>query len=227
MAIDYYVALRVERNASAEQIQAAYKYWAKELQPAEDSAATEELRQLQEAFSVLGHPDRRRAYDAAKRAEPLRAPPAGAAGAGSRREINLRESFQKFHPSFDELFDRFWSNFDLMTRPKAEGLESLTIDVPVSAEEARKGGSARILIPARAECPGCFGHGAVGYYQCWRCGGQGSITADYPVDLAYPAGMINEYTRRLPLDQFGIRNFYLTVRFRVSAAEDAPVGESP
>lgn len=161
---------------------------------------------------VLGRPQKRRAHEVAQRAEPLKTQTPA-------RQIRLRGSFETFHPSFEELFERFWGNFDLMTRPKAEHLESLTLEVPVSPEEARLGGNARIMIPARAECPTCFGHGAVGYYQCWHCGGQGSITADYPVDLHYPAGLLNEYTTRVPLEQFGIRNFYLTVRFRVSSEE--------
>jgi molecular chaperone DnaJ len=218
MAKDPYVALRVERDASPEQIQAAYKHWAKEIQPSKDSPPGEEMHELQEAYTVVGHPERRRAYDRIQRAEPLRAQQETEA-APATREIHLQESFETFHPSFEQLFDRFWSNFDEMTRPKAERVESLTLEVPVTPEEARAGGRARVLIPARAQCPACFGHGAVGFYQCWHCGGQGSITADYPVEISYPAGLLTEYNVRVPLEQFGIRNFYLTVRFRVSAMQ--------
>ena len=217
MARDHYVALRVERNASPEQIQAAYAHWAREVQPSEDSPPGEEIQHLQQAYSVLGHPDRRRVYDRGRKIEPFRAAPETKAAPAARREIRFRESCETFHPSFEELFDRFWSNFDLMTRPKAERLESLTLDVSITLVEARQGGRVRIFIPARAQCPACFGHGAVGFYQCWYCGGRGSITADYPVDLAYPAGLVNEHAVRVPLEQFGIRNFYLTVRFRVSS----------
>ncbi len=212
MAKDPYVTLRVDRDATPEQIQAAYKHWAKKIQPSEDLPPTEEMRDLQQAYTILGHPQRRESYERRHRPEPLRA-------SARHREVRLRESFACFHPSFDELFERFWSNFDLMTRPKAERIESLTIEVPLTPEEARAGGEARILIPARAQCPACFGHGAVGFYQCWHCGGQGSITADYPVELAYPPGVVNEHTVRVPLEKFGISNFYLTLRFRVSATE--------
>jgi DnaJ-class molecular chaperone len=227
MKRDFYVALGLEPNASCEQIQAAYKHWAEELQPHPDSPTTEGLRELQDAYSVLARPERRRAYDARRRqehslglkAEPLRPPPPvtpiGAAQAP--RGISLRESFDTFHPSFAELFDRFWSNFDSVTRPKAECLESLTIEVPLTSDEARTGGVARVLIPARAQCSACAGHGALGYYQCWHCGGHGSITADYPIEITYPAGLLNEHIVRVSLGEFGIRNFYLTIRFRVAA----------
>ncbi len=217
MAKDHYVALRVEPDASAEQIKAAYQHWAKELQPTQDTPANPEVRELQNAYSVIGHPERRQQYDQARKAEPMRAPTATQTTPAPVRTVHLRESFDTFHPSFDELFERFWSNFDLMTRPKAEGVESLTVDVLLTPEEAHTGGRARILIPARARCPACFGHGALGYYQCWHCGGQGSITADCPVDLEYPPALLNDYTVRVPLTQFGITNFYLTLRFRVSS----------
>ncbi len=221
MAKDYYVALRVERDATPEQIQAAYKHWAKELQPSQDSAPGQDVQELQQAYTVLGHPERRRAYDRAQEAEPLHAPRHTEKMSARPQEVSLRESFDTYQPSFDELFDRFWSNFDSMSRPKAEGLESLTVDVPITPEQARTGGRARILIPARAQCPACLGRGAVGYYQCWHCGGQGSITADYPLELTYPAGLMNEHVVQVPLEQFGIRNFYLTVRFRVSGFTQA------
>ena len=153
------------------------------------------------------------------RAEPLRAPaPATPIGATQApRDISLGESFDTFHPSFDELFDRFWSNFASVTRPKAERLESLTIEVPLTPDEARTGGVVRVLIPARAQCSACGGHGALGYYQCWHCGGHGSITADYPIEMPYPAGLLNEHIVRVSLGEFGICNFYLTIHFRVIA----------
>jgi hypothetical protein len=37
-------------------------------------------------------------------------------------EISLLRSFQTFVPSASEIFDRLWSNFELVTRPKAERL---------------------------------------------------------------------------------------------------------
>jgi DnaJ-class molecular chaperone len=224
---DFYTALGLDLNASCAQIQTAYKYWAQKLQPLPDSPATEGLRELQDAYSALAHPERRRAYDACLRQErspapkadtlrPLR-PATPATAARAPREISLFESFDTFHPSFTELFDRLWSNFDSLTRPKAERLESLTIDVPLTPEEAQAGGSARVLIPARAQCSACAGHGAVGYYQCWHCGGRGSITADYPIEIRYPAGLLNEHIVQVSLGEFGICNLYLTIRFRVTA----------
>lgn len=226
MAPNLYDVLGVDAEASPEQIQAAYVYWAGQVAPDRDVAATEQLKQLQAAYAVLANPQRRRNYDSRQQtrtkpseAEPFRAPGLERKTASKPREVSLRKSLETAQPSFDELFDRFWGNFDQLSRPKAERLESLTLEIPLSYQEARVGGHARVLIPARAHCPACAGRGALGLYQCWQCEGHGSITADYPVDVPYPPGVANEYVVQVPLSQFGIANFYLTVRFRVTAAE--------
>ncbi len=223
MARDYYLVLGVDAEASPEQIQAAYKHWTRALQPDTAAAPSEALRELQDAYSVLGHPTRRQAYDRQRgqsQAEPLRPPrseaePMAASSAPEVIEFSLRSAAVRSQPSFEELFDRLWGNFEGLARPKAERVESLTVEIRLSPEEAQRGGRARILIPARAQCPACLGHGSVGLYQCWRCEGQGAITSDYPLEVSYPAGIQNEHLERLPLDRFGIENFYLTVRFRV------------
>ena len=101
---------------------------------------------------------------------------------------------------------------------KAEALQGLTLEIPLTPDQARLGGRVQVMVPARARCPSCRGQGAVGPYQCWRCEGHGSITAEYPVEVAYPQGLLDEYTVQVPLDQFGIDNLYLTVRFRVTAS---------
>jgi molecular chaperone DnaJ len=133
-------------------------------------------------------------------------------------EISLLRSFQTFVPSASEIFDRLWSNFELVTRPKAERLESLTVEVTLAPKQVLKGGQIRILVPARVICPACRGRGSVGTYQCWRCEGHGALTGEYPVNVSYPAGLEQDYIVRLSLDRFGIENFYLTVWIRPSEA---------
>jgi DnaJ-class molecular chaperone len=133
------------------------------------------------------------------------------------REVSLARSFDTFAPSFDEIFDRLWSNFDLLTRPKAERLESLTVDVPLAEEKALAGGSEQILVPARVTCQRCHGHGSIGLYECWHCQGHGSVTAEFPLEVSYPAGLGGDHVVRVRLDELGIHNYYLTVRFRPTA----------
>jgi molecular chaperone DnaJ len=232
MATDFYMVLGVPNDASAEQIKAAYRQRVKELHPDHYGPDARPFLEVQEAYSNLADRRRRDEFDrhkasrrrtqgAAPRrsdAEPMRDPrrETSAWGGDPGRAFGLAAETARFTPSHDELFDRLWSNFTLRTRPKAERVESLTIEVVLSPEEAMRGGSVRIRLPNRERCSACDGHGAVGFYQCWECEGSGAITREFPIEVAYPAGMHGEYVARVPLSRWGIGNFYLSVWFRVS-----------
>ncbi len=231
MNTNYYVILGVGADATPDEIQAAYRRRALELHPDRYGPDSEPFLQLKEAYETLAreHEHQVRFSPAVRRptstetlrardeAEPMRA---GHPRQARREPLSLTRSFETYGPSFDELFDRFWSNFASVTRPKAESIESLSVEIPLSPEESAQGGQVEIMIPTRVPCPTCHGHGAVAGYECWRCEGHGSLTADYPLSVAFPAGILNEHTARIPLQRFGISNFYLTVRFRVTASAE-------
>ncbi len=230
MGNDFYLVLQVAREATSEEIHSAYRRRALELHPDTSGAGSEPFIELQRAYAVLSDPAQRAAYDqrresiASQRIESIR-PRSGAAEpfrevepVSDFREASLSRSFDTFAPSFEEIFDRLWSNFENLTRPKSEELESLTVDVPLSEEEAVWGGSVRVLVPARMTCRACRGKGVIGFYECWQCWGQGAVTADYPLEVPYPQGLRGDYVVRVPLHECGIHNFYLTVRFRPTAS---------
>lgn len=234
MSRNYYVILGVASNASLEEIKSAFRRRARELHPDTSGLESGPFLEVQEAYGVLSDPERRRRYDALSQPSPVRRRPWGPSPeplinrrrrseplrpvetASSFQDVRLAESFAGYAPSFDELFDRWWSNFETLSRPKAETLESLTVEVVVGIDAARTGGRVCLQIPARATCPACGGCGAVGPYACWHCEGQGALMADYPLEVEFPPGLLNGYTARIPLTRFGIHNFYLTVLFRVS-----------
>jgi DnaJ-class molecular chaperone len=233
MAKNYYLILGVAASASADEIKSAFRRRARELHPDTSGLESSPFLEVQEAYGVLSDPERRREYDAkavsrvrrqpwGPSAEPLvpprRAPePFGAVTSASGfHDLGLASEFAEYHPSFDEMFDRLWSNFESLTRPKSESVESLTLEVVIGPQDARSGGHVRVRIPARATCPSCGGRGAVGPYACWRCEGHGALTAEYPVGIPYPPGVRDGYAVRIPLADYGIENFYLTVLFRVS-----------
>jgi molecular chaperone DnaJ len=236
MKKDYYLILRLTPKATTEEIRSAYRRRAIELHPDLSGSTSDLFLELQEAYYVLSDPMRRASYDRDAKEIPIRrADAARPVETVIRRrhsaeplvprqpvdrfeEVSILRSFETFNPSFDEMFDRLWSNFELVTRPKAEQLESLTVDVVLSPQEAFAGGQIRILVPARMVCQACNGRGGVGPYQCWRCAGHGALTDEYPVMVSYPAALQQDYIVRLSLDRFGIENFYLTVRFRPTEA---------
>jgi len=123
-------------------------------------------------------------------------------------------SFQSFTPSFDEIFDWLWSNFSDLEQPKSGRVKNLTLEVTLTAEQARRGGNARIMVPARAFCPTCRGQGGVGFYECSRCAGEGVISGEMPVSVSFPPGLAKDHAVMIPLDRFGIGNVHVTVVFR-------------
>ena len=68
---DFYSVLGVERAATDEEIRRAFRRLVRELHPdgtaGEGHADPERLREVLEAYAVLGRPDRRAAYDQALR----------------------------------------------------------------------------------------------------------------------------------------------------------------
>jgi molecular chaperone DnaJ len=231
MRKNYYFILRLAPEATQEQIRSAYRRRALELHPDLTGLGSDQFLELQEAYDVLSDPVRRQIYDREAEEIPIRRieamrPPETIIQPRHRGEplmtdrptrdldnISLFGSFETFSPSLDEVFERLWSNFTLLTRPKEERLESLNVEVPLSPQQAFAGGEVRILVPARLVCPACRGHGRIGPYECSRCEAHGAVTGEYAVRVSYPTGLQGDYLVRINLD-FGIENFCLTVQFR-------------
>jgi molecular chaperone DnaJ len=231
MQKNYYVILGVSSNATLEEIKSAFRRRAMELHPDRSGKESSPFLEVQEAYDVLSDATQRRRYDRLARehysaalrnagAEPLvPEEPEGeplnpSRGSSGIYDVSLVESFEHYRPSFDELFDRLWSNFEAISRPKAERLESLVVEMTLTPWEAQVGGRVRVWIPARITCSFCRGRGGMGGYECWRCAGQGALNTELPVEIEYPPGP-RDSVARLPLTGFGIHNFYLTVHFRV------------
>jgi len=234
MVKNYYLIFGITADASREDVKAAFRRRALELHPDRSGLGSGPFQDVHEAYSVLGDPERRRRYDRQyqppglqrRRSAPAPEPllPQQPKGEPFRpeeptrpfREISLARSFETYRPSFDELLDRLWSNFGGLSRPKTERLESLTVEVLLSQDEAAYGGQVRVRIPGRARCRACGGIGSIGLSECWRCEGQGALTTEFPLDLAYPSGLRDGYAVSIPLTHFGIENLFLTALFRVS-----------
>ncbi len=224
MAKSYFAILEISSNATPDEVQSAYRRLAKAYHPDHYEGGSEPFQQIQEAYSILGNPVKRKAYEktlstfrirrtpdlwSAPEPEPL-IPESGPVDMG---EISPVRSFDTFSPSFDEIFDWLWNNFSTVSRPKSGRIQNLTLKVPLTRDQAWRGGNARIMVPARSICPTCRGYGSIGYYECHRCAGEGAITGEVPISVAFPPGLTKDHSVVIQLDRFGIRNLHCTVIF--------------
>ena len=234
MPKDYYLVLGITSDATLDDIKEAYRRLAKELHPDYYKNSYSPFLAIQEAYSILSDPIQRQTHDAAVlRQKKLRQPRYGERiSPDYRRHVeplisehgapidlgtaSLERSFYSYLPSFDQLFDRIFSNFNQRSKSKSERLENLNVVIRLTPEQAFRGGQIKVTLPAELTCPSCSGRGWVGVYECWRCNGEGVLSGEYPVMISYPSGITDNHLVRLSLDHYSIKNLYLTVHFRVS-----------
>jgi len=224
MAKSYFAILEVTSNATPDEVHSAYRRLAKTFHPDHFGGSSEPFRQIQEAYAVLGNPDKRRTYEKTlsniRVRKTLNAPPYSAPepliperGPIDLGEISPVRSFETYSPSFDEVFDWLWENFSSVDHTKSGRAQNLTLEVPITREQARRGGNATIMVPAQTICRRCHGYGYIGYYECHRCAGEGAISGEVPISVSFPQGLTRNHSVVIPLDRFGIKNLHFTVQF--------------
>ncbi|MDY6905466.1 MAG: DnaJ domain-containing protein [Thermodesulfobacteriota bacterium] len=231
MAKSYYAILGISSGSTLDEIKSAYRHLSKKYHPDHYSGNRDTFLEIQEAYTVLSDDRKRNQYERQleRRPERPRRRPAYTAPQGAPEplipeedapvnlgQISPARSFETFTPSFDEIFDWLWRNFSSMDLPKSGQIRPLTLEVLLTREQARRGGTASIMVPVRAACPTCRGAGGVGFYECARCAGEGAITGEMPVSIGFPAGITDTHAVAIPLRRFGIGNMHVTVVFRVS-----------
>jgi molecular chaperone DnaJ len=161
---DYYDILGVSRSASQEEIKRAYRNLAKQLHPdrnPDDVSANERLKQVNEAYDVLGDPEKRSNYDRY--------------GTADFQGINM----DGFGSIFDQIF-RGFGGFGGMSQRQAgpPAGENLRIAIPLTFDEAFFGIEKEIAFKRKVACKTCNGSGAeagTSPVRCRTCGGRGQI----------------------------------------------------
>lgn len=225
MAKSYFAVLGVTSTSSQREIQSAYRRLVKEFHPDHYGGGSEPFRQIQEAYAVLADPSRRSAYERSlPKSAVCRHVPGAARSAPEPLipepqpydlgEISPVRSFRTFSPSAEEILDWFDGGFLSGRRAKSGGVRTLTLEVTLPPEQARRGGTATVRVPARGVCPSCGGYGGSGYRECRRCGGEGVVAGEVPVAVSFPAGLVGDHAVIVPMERFGIDDVRLTVLFR-------------
>lgn len=120
--MDHYQTLGVAKDATAEQIKAAYRRLARKYHPdvSREKDAQEKIKAINEAYAVLGDPDKRQSYDLMRSGRGAQGPAAEEFFGGGLNDL------------FDTLFNR-------SGRPNAYILE-------LSLDQARRGGRQTLSI---------------------------------------------------------------------------------
>ena len=176
-AKDYYSTLGVSRDASREEIKKAYKRLAKKYHPdlnKDGPDNTEKFKEVNEAASVLGDPEKRKKYDQFGTAEP------GGSGMGGGFGGFDFNDFTSGGFGFDDLADMLFGGAG--RRPRRSGPQrgrDLLYEMEISLEEAAFGTEKTITIPRNERCSRCKGSGAEkdsDIETCNTCHGSGTVT---------------------------------------------------
>ncbi|MDR5676406.1 MAG: molecular chaperone DnaJ [Armatimonadota bacterium] len=163
MPRDYYEVLNVPRDASLEEIKAAYRRLAREYHPdvrKDDPQAEERFKEINEAYQVLSDPQKRAEYDRL-----------------GRRGTPAPGPFD-FRSPFEELFEAFFGGAAPRQERGPQRGADLRYDLEVTLEEAARGAERSVEVTRLETCPSCFGTGAErggGLRECPSCAGSGQV----------------------------------------------------
>jgi molecular chaperone DnaJ len=165
---DPYKTLGVDRKASDEEIKRAYRKLARRYHPdrnPDDKAAEERFKEVQEAYSVLSDPEKRKAYDSG-----------GGIFGGGFDPGAFRTGAGGFGGFGDILSDLFGGPGGRGGARAPERGRDLETEVHISFDQAMEGAQVPVTVPLSAPCPTCHGTGARPGTQptvCTRCQGRG------------------------------------------------------
>lgn len=171
---DYYKTLGVEKSASQDEIKSAYRRLAKQYHPdlhPGDTAAAEKFKEINEAYSVVGDPDKRKRYDM------------GDMDMGGGQGFSPFGGGGYSASGFDDIFDMFSDAFGFGgTSARRKSSSSSGSDITYTLEltfmESILGCKKPITFTRVEKCPECGGSGAkddAHLKTCDKCGGSGQV----------------------------------------------------
>ena len=180
MPRDYYSLLGVPKSASADEIKQAYRKLALELHPDRNPSkeAQEKFKEVNEAYAVLGDPEKRKQYDAYG--------PAGFSQHYSQEEIFRNFDFEQIFKDMGINFgnmgmggtdDFFGSLFGGTARNRNVG-QSILYKMDLTLEQIAKGTQQEISVRHVKMCGNCGGTGAEPgskIVKCPECNGRGQV----------------------------------------------------
>jgi DnaJ-class molecular chaperone len=214
---DYYQVLGIPKNTPEKDIKSAYRKlarkWHPDANPENQKQAEERFREIQEAYEVLGDPEKRKKYDmlgsdwqqAARQAEQQRryrttqgqefnfnfndfGGGAGGPGAGA--------------PSgFSDFFDMFFSGIGRRNTAQSTGFaqrgQDLETTIELALRDVYDGGKKSVSLQLEDICPRCRGTGTDRSGLCTNCHGTGRLLSTKKFEVTIPKGIAEGQRIRL------------------------------
>ncbi|MBV8579847.1 MAG: DnaJ domain-containing protein [Candidatus Eremiobacteraeota bacterium] len=205
---DYYAILGVPKTSAEKDIKSAYRKlarkWHPDANPDNARAAEEKFKDIQEAYEVLGDPEKRRKYDvlgsdwqrAAREAEQQRSYRAqqtadfGNFGGFGNAGASAGPS------GFSDFFDMFFSGIGRRPAAGPSGFnsppqrgEDLESTIELSLHDAFEGGKKSVTLQVEDICQRCHGTGTDRNRICTQCHGTGRVRETKKFDVTIPRGV--------------------------------------
>ncbi|MFH1379535.1 MAG: molecular chaperone DnaJ [bacterium] len=183
---DYYEILGVSKNATKDEVKAAFRKLALQFHPDRNQGnkeAEEKFKELNEAYEVIADPQKRQMYDQFGHAG-VNANAGAGGGWPFGGGFESSHAYQDFGDSLGDIFESFFGG----GRGRATGRgrrgsrarkgRDLQIEVHVNLEEAAQGKQVTLRVPRQKKCAVCSGSGAkpgTKSSTCKQCNGQGQV----------------------------------------------------
>ena len=203
MAKDYYEVLGVGKNATQTEIKKAYYKLAHQYHP-HKGGDEKKMKEINEAYSVLGNPEKRSQYDRFGSTFEQAQRQGGFGGFGGFRDFSdFAEAFRSsgngggannFSFDFGDLGDIFGDVFGggrarTRTSSRTQGSD-LETEVTLDFREAVFGIEKNIKINKEVKCQKCSGSGAEPgskVLTCSTCGGTGQVVKSIGFGIGFPS----------------------------------------
>jgi molecular chaperone DnaJ len=220
MPKNYYFILGVSPEADQNKIRKAYRSIAKKYHP--DSGGSEanaqKFLEIKEAFDILSDNKKRRLYDKERLSQtPVHQPEKIFPSAFSDfdQDYLSYNFYDQRIPSLadlvpDDLFtDPFLKKTNILRR------SHITIDISLSASEARTGGVFPLSIPIEEICPRCGARGHSRGFICHACQGHGRVISEQKISLKLPPNIRHGTQAEISLDSIGLKGMILFVVMQI------------
>jgi DnaJ-class molecular chaperone len=204
---DYYAILGVPKNAAEKDVKSAYRKlarkWHPDANPDNARQAEEKFKDIQEAYEVLGDPEKRKKYDvlgsdwqrAAREADQHRSYRQAQGADFGGFSANFGNAGAGGASGFSDFFDMFFSGIGRQrtggsgftsSQQRGEDLEST---IELSLHDAFEGGRKSVTLQVEDMCPRCHGTGTDRNRICPQCHGTGRVRETKKFDVTIPRGV--------------------------------------